>query len=64
MAEKLTRRGGKKNRKFGRNEKFCQKYRLEGRREKNRTRRLKTRLRRNPDDIGAARALKLAIEDR
>lgn len=30
-----ARRGGKKNRKYGRNKKFCERYRAEGRREKN-----------------------------
>jgi hypothetical protein len=28
-------KGGKKNRKFGRNKKWCERYRAEGRREKN-----------------------------
>lgn len=33
-----NRKKGKKNRKHGRNKKFCERYRLEGRREKNKAR--------------------------
>ena len=34
----IVRRKGKKNRKHGRNKKFCERYRAEGRREKNKAR--------------------------
>ena len=33
-------KGGKKNRKYGRNKKFCEKYRNENRREKNKALRI------------------------
>jgi hypothetical protein len=36
----VKRKGGKKNRKFGRNKKSCELYRSRGRREHNRERRL------------------------
>lgn len=32
---KAKAKGGKKNRKYGRNKKWCERYRAEGRREKN-----------------------------
>lgn len=35
---KKTHRGGKKNRKHGRNKKACERYRLEDRRAKNKAR--------------------------
>ena len=54
----LKASGGKKNRKYGRNKKFCEKYRLENRREKNLKRRLLARVRRNSKDIGAVDRLK------
>lgn len=37
MSDK-TRKGGKKNRKHGRNKAFCERYRAEGRRERNKER--------------------------
>lgn len=39
-------KGGKKNRKYGRNKKFCEKYRNENRREKNKTLRIEREARR------------------
>ncbi len=48
---------GKKQRKYDRNRKWCQAYRLRGQRERNKRRRLETRIRRNPNDVGAVRAL-------
>lgn len=38
MAEKKKAKGGKKNRKWGRNKKFCERYRAENRREINKAR--------------------------
>ncbi len=35
-----ARKGGKKNRKYGRNKVFCERYRREGREEINRQRRI------------------------
>lgn len=55
-SSKIARKGGKKNRKYGRNKKFCERYRLEGRREKNRKIRLARHLKRFPDDGVARRA--------
>ena len=43
----LKAKGGKKNRKYGRMKKFCERYKLEGRKKKNLIQRLKTRIRRN-----------------
>lgn len=67
-------KGGKKNRKYGRNKAFCERYAKEGREKKNLIRRLRTRIRRNEHlavvkgrrnpprkvrpDIGAIKALK------
>lgn len=44
MSKDESRKGGK--RKHGRNKKTCERYRLEGRREKNKNRRLEKRKRR------------------
>jgi len=51
-------KGGKKNRKHGRNKTGCERYRREGRREKNKARRLRRHLRHNPQDRTARFALK------
>lgn len=51
-------KGGKKNRKHGRNKAFGERYRREGRREKNKARRLRRHLRHNPQDRMARSALK------
>ena len=48
---------GKKNRKWGRNENCCARYRAEGRQEKNRRRRILRHLKRYPNDRQALRAL-------
>lgn len=53
----LTRRGGKKNRKHGRNELFCKAYRTRGQREKNKARKLRKHLLRFGDDKVAQGAL-------
>lgn len=55
---------GKKNRKYGRNKKWCEGYRRRGQREKNLRLRLERRLRRNPHDRGAIRALERLSEYR
>ena len=39
--KKVKAKGGKKNRKHGRNKKFCQRYTLEGREAKNKARNVK-----------------------
>jgi len=44
MAEKKTQKGKKGQRKIGRNKKKCERYRLEGRREKNKERKRLKRL--------------------
>ena len=46
----------KKGRKQGRNALSCQRYKLEHRREKNKLRRLRRVLKRNPNDTNAATA--------
>jgi hypothetical protein len=47
--------GGRKNRKWGRNKAFCEAYRRENRREKNKALRLKKHIVRQPNDtVGAA----------
>lgn len=50
-------KGGKKGRKIGRNAKYCERYRIEGREIKNKRRRLRRHLKRYPDDAQAMRAL-------
>ena len=47
MAEKTSRRKGKKNRKHGRNKVACQRYKAEGRREKNKALRAERHRKRN-----------------
>lgn len=49
----IKAKGGKKNRKHGRNKKSCERYRLEGRAGKNKTRRLKRHAKRHPNDSQA-----------
>lgn len=49
-----ARRGGKKNRKHGRNKEFCDRYSREGRRERNKARKLTRHLKKFPSD-GVAR---------
>ena len=72
----IQAKGGKKNRKFGRNKKFCEQYEIQGRRLKNKLKKLRKRIRlnellikrkakRNPPrdvkvDVGAIAALKAA----
>lgn len=48
MADK-TRRGGKKNRKHGRNKEWCQKYRARGQREVNKRRKQERLQKRSPE---------------
>lgn len=44
-------KGGKKNRKYGRNKKWCTKYKLENRKEKNKLLRRLRHLKRHPNDL-------------
>lgn len=57
MATELLKRAGKKSRKWGRNKRFCEHYRLSNRREHNKARRLLKHLRRFPADACAQTAL-------
>jgi hypothetical protein len=50
-------KGGKKNRKWGNNKAYCQRYRAEGKQEKNRARRINRHLKRHPNDLQAFEAL-------
>jgi hypothetical protein len=56
MAEQVTR-GGKKNRKFSRNKRKCERYRAEGRREKNKAARLRRHMKAHKNDAVAKAAL-------
>lgn len=47
----------KKGRKFGRRKDTCARYRAEGRKEKNKKRRVARHVRGNPNDIAAAAVL-------
>lgn len=58
MVEKVARKRGKKNRKFGNNIAFCTRYRNEGRRGINKKRKLQRHLKNFPEDAQAQRALK------
>ncbi len=49
---------GNKNRKYGRARVGCERYRREGRREKNKARKLKRHLKNQPGDRAATAALK------
>jgi len=46
-------KGGKKNRKHGRNKKVCQRYRLENRKAKNKEIRRERHLKKHPNDTQA-----------
>ena len=46
-----------KNRKYGRNKKWCELYRAMDRRRLNKIVKMERRLRKNPNDVGAAVAL-------
>lgn len=50
MADNAARRKGKKNRKHGRNKKWCEAYRLRGQREKNKAKRLAKHRKAHPND--------------
>lgn len=49
------KQGGKKQRKFGRNADYCKTYSMAGIEEKNRKRRMRRHLRRNPLDLQNAK---------
>ena len=51
------KKGGKKGRKVGRNEARCKRYRVQNRREKNKLRRMRKHVLRNPEDTAAKEAL-------
>lgn len=59
MAEIKKARGGKKNRKVGRNAARCAAYASSHRRETNKLRRLEKHLERFPDDASARKAADL-----
>ena len=45
------RKKGKKNRKHGRNRKFCERYRAENRRERNKRKKQIRHLKKHPNDV-------------
>lgn len=51
-------KGGRKNRKYGRNVDFCKKYALEGRRAKNKRKKINRHLKKHEGDTQAREALK------
>lgn len=53
----ISRKKGKKNRKWKRNKSFCERYFREGRQERNRKRRILRHLKRFPNDYAARAAL-------
>jgi len=53
----LKAKGGKKNRKIGRNEKWCEAYRARHQRERNKVVKLRRHLKKHPGDVVAARAV-------
>ena len=62
MATKRKRQGGKTNRKLGRNEVKCKRYRAENRREKNKIRKIRKHLKRHINDRLAKRSLQKFIK--
>jgi ribosomal protein S15P/S13E len=61
---KQERPGGKKGRKIGRDKEKCARYRIQGRREINKIRKVRKHIRRHPNDIYAEEALKETISGR
>ena len=57
MMTRTTAKGGHTNRKFGRNSAACLRYKTEGRREKNKARKLRKHTKRQPLDLQAKRSL-------
>lgn len=55
----LKAKKGKKNRKFGNNKVYCTRYKNEGRQEKNRIRRIKRHIKKQPNDLVAQEVLKI-----
>jgi hypothetical protein len=51
MAGGVAHKGGKKNRKYGRNKVGCKAYLVAGTEEKNRKRRMRTTLRHQPNNM-------------
>lgn len=54
----LPRKAGKKNRKYGRNKKWCEVYRMRSQRERNKVRKLARHLKKYPHDATAKKALR------
>ncbi len=54
---KTTAKAGKKGRKFGSNKVFCERYRAENRRLRNKIKKLKKHLKKLPEDVQAQEAL-------
>jgi len=57
----VLHKGGKKNRKHGRNKVWCAQYRMRGTRERNKIRKLKRHLKKYPND-SVAKGLLGSIE--
>lgn len=55
-------KGRSGNKKHGRNKRYCDKYKLEGRYEKNKAKKLEKHLARQPDDEAALAAYKALPE--
>lgn len=55
----LKAKKGKKNRKFGNNKVYYTRYKNEGRQEKNRIRRIKRHIKKQPNDLVAQEVLKI-----
>ena len=58
MATKRKHRGGGGTRKYGRNKVSCQRYKLEGRREKNKLIKIARHVKNHPNDLMAKALLK------
>lgn len=58
MAGNPSRKKGKKNRKHGRNKKFCEWYSKTGQKAKNKATKLRKHLKEFPNDAAAQEALK------
>ncbi len=59
MVGGVKAKGGKKGRKIGNKAEGCKRYQAEGRREKNKRRRLRRHMKKYPNDMTAQTALNL-----
>lgn len=59
LVGKHKKKSGGGAKKIGRNKVFCKKYELEGRRAKNKRKRLSRHVRRQPNDLSAQRLFKM-----